>query len=316
MNSVEPQIERASRRAREFVLGAPDPVERELARAVGLGESPDPAAATAVAAGQLADGSWGGSLAATSRALLLLRRLGEDGASIASAQLWLRGRRRGRGGWTAGCDAARHARGVCHHFAGGFFAPAAGDGAPAVCRLAGGTRLEGEPASLALSCVALRAMLGWAGRDLDAGLHLRALRRLVLERSSLVDAGREPVATLAPMLSALAAGSDDDAAVWHGVLLVVRSQRADGSWPDVDPFSMVEALLAVSDGGYAGPALDRAIERAADLLAVTQRAEGGWERGGSGPSSTETASALTPDIIGWLALERAAATKHDRPVVH
>ena len=310
-------LELAARRAREYLLsGAAGPVERELARMQVERRPVEPAVRARVAADQLPDGSWKAGLGATARALLVLRLLAtERDETVQAGVAWMRQRRRSDASFVGGCDPERHAASLCAHRAGGFFAPTPSDGEPPTCWLLG-TRLEGRPAALALSCMALTAEAAWQAAELDAQLHAQVLRRLALERGSWMPPRSEPPAAFLAVIRALLELGGDDAAAWHGVMMVLRSQRGDGSWPEVDTFLVLDVLLRAAAAGYGGPSLDRSVRRAAELLAVTQRPDGGW--GADLPGSSEEAAAfgLTRDLIGWRALSYSTEAPSEPASIH
>lgn len=299
-------IERAAAVAREYLLsGTAGAVERDLVRVLVDARAADASVTRAIVADQLPDGSWRGGLGATARALLLLRLLGVEGdAVVGGGVAWLRRRRRGQPTYVSGCDRERHARGLCEHFAGGLFAPTASDGDPPVCWFLS-ARLEDRPAMLALSSMAQAAEAVWELEGQDARLHAAVLRRVVLDRPDLAAPSAVPVPAFLAAARCLLALPGDDAAVWHALVTTLRSQRADGSWPDVDTFVVLDVLLEAARRGYGGPSLDRAIGRAAELLAVTQQPGGGWGRDAPGAGLEAAAFGLPRDVVGLLALRQA-----------
>lgn len=301
----------AVQRAREHLLsGGAGPVAAGLARMRlegGPGAEAEGARATLEEA-QSEDGSWAGSLGATARSLLLLRGLGADAdASGQAGVAWLRQRRREGASYLAGCDAERHRQSLCGHFAGGLFAPTAADGDPPSCSLLG-VRVEGRAASLVLSCMALVAEEAWGAAARDAALHAAALRRMVLERDSWTSTASEPIPAFLAAVRALLPFGTDDGAVWHALVVTLRSQRADGSWPDTDTFLVLDVLLGAAARGYGGASLDRGLARAAELLAVTQQAQGGWSREAVGADLDSAAFGVPRDLVGLLALEHASGS--------
>lgn len=253
---------------------------------------------------QEADGSWGGDLLATAEALLLLSDLvsagapASEGEAVRRALSWLRGRRSAPGRFGDGCTAERHRLGFCHHFVGGFFAPVPPQATSKEVVLGSGARLRaGSAALLAASCVALQSVLRRGIDGVDAQLHLDALRRLIRldprEARALLPIEVLP-ATLAALVEAPAT-AENRAAIERGLGRIVQSQRADGSWPELDTFYILEVLLAAVERGYRKASLEAAIRRAAGLLAVTQQPDGTWERGAL-PRRT---------VIGWRTLRYA-----------
>jgi len=305
-------MERAVHRAREWLAQQGTALELAVARVLGV--SGLPRIEGQVPAGQLPDGSWDGSVGATARALIALAMLptrpslsGEAGAGL----MWLRRRRQGRGTWPR-CERGLHERRLCPHWAGGFFAPGGGDADPPRYRTLGGGAIEGVPATLALSALALAAEREWSEPGRDALLHADALRRLVADRSAWTQVDGEPAATLAPVVGALLRFGADDPVVWHALVLAERAQRGDGTWPDVDTFEMLELLLAAVRHGYRGPGIDRSIARGAELLVMTQQEHGGWGRGVEGPARF----GWSMDAVGAAALEHALRSTGSSSALH
>jgi hypothetical protein len=85
--------------------------------------------------------------------------------------------------------------------------------------------------------------------------------------------------------------------VLHGALTrLAGTQRADGSWPDADPFLIADVFLLAVHRGYGSPIFDAAIARTAGMLALTQHEDGSW-----GPA------AEPPRLLsGWRTLRYAA----------
>ncbi len=247
-----------------------------------------PADATLVAgwcatlvAGHGPDGSWKGSIARTAAALVRLRELGCEGASMepaAKAALdWLRTQAGRPGRFGDGCTPAAHGVGLCHHFAAGFYAPGPGDPVQEGPPLAGAG--PGAEQALVLSSAALRAVLVWGGTGTAVQLHIEALRRIL---SIWAAPEGEPVfsahaahAVLAALLEA--AGTERNVeAVAQGLTALARTQRGEGTWAGVDPFESMALLMRAVERGYAAPEMERSIERVAGLLTVSQRSDGRW----------------------------------------
>ncbi|HEY0303400.1 MAG TPA: hypothetical protein VGC44_00435 [Longimicrobiales bacterium] len=250
---------------------------------------------------QSVDGSWGGSLAVTAEALLLLSDLHVPArfvASVARATQWLRRRRKADGRFTEGCSPERHEQGICEHFAGGFFSP----GPPS--RDFGGTRLANgltfqtdADARLGLSCLALHAVRRWSKPTPDDLIHLDALARianLALKNGSPAVATSPLITVLSALTSAPRRGGFIHSL--HGALTrLARIQRADGSWPAADPFHVADIFLLAVHSGYGSPVFDAALTRTAQLFVLTQHPDGSWGPDG-GPARL---------LTGWRTLRYA-----------
>lgn len=233
------------------------------------------------------DGAWDGDLVATAQALLTLREL-KDAASlkeqdpaVGRALDWVRDRRGRPGAWTDGCDPGRHARGVCHHFAGGFFSPGPPDAGPMELVLpSGATVAADDVARFTASTIALRCMLVWRGVGTDARLHLGVLRPIVLARSDRPGAMPDALGTTALLeaLRTLVASPDpeDRAAVATALRVVAGTQRADGSWMEADPFHALAVFGEAFDAGITDERVTRALEYGARLLTASQHEDGSW----------------------------------------
>ena len=251
---------------------------------------------------QSADGSWGGSLAVTSEALLLLDDLhvpSRFATPVAKAEQWLRKRRRAAGRITEGCDPDRHKAALCEHFAGGFFSPGPPTRDFANTRLATGLVFKTDKdARLGLSALALHAVRRWSRCTMDDLNHLDALARLA---NKALRTSEEDIAmpTLLMVLAALTSAPrrPEFITVLHGALTrFARTQRADGTWPDADPFLAADVFLLAVHRGYGSPVFDAAIARTAEMLALAQHEDGSW-----GP-------AVEPPrlLLGWRVLRYAA----------
>lgn len=251
---------------------------------------------------QSPDGSWGGSLAVTAEALLLLDDLhvpSRFATPVARAEQWLRKRRRASGRYTEGCDPDRHKAALCEHFAGGFFSPGPPSKDFSNTRLASGLVFPTDrDARLGLSSLALHAVRRWSRCTTDDFSHLEALARIA--NSALrghSSAWKMP--TLIMVLSALTSAPRRPGfiIVLHGALTrLAGMQRADGSWPDADAFLVAEVFLLAVHRGYGSPVFDAAIARTAEMLALVQQEDGGWG-----------ATVEPPRLLsGWRTLRYAA----------
>lgn len=267
-----------------------------------------------IRADQQRDGAWGGGLIPTAETLMRLAELLSSGASPASdstvtrAMTWLRQRRGSPGRYGEGCTPERHRLGFCEHFLGGFFAPTPPVDSPgqAFTIDCGASFGAGPAGALVASCRALRARLAWGFQSHDDRAHFDGLRRILMaepysnEEIAPIDALPELLLTLleAPRTE------PNMYAIRHGLERLVPTQRADGSWPELEIFHVLEALLAAADLGYDVEGLGAAIRRSAGLLAVSQHDDGSWERNPLPRRSR----------IGWRALKHAAANMENAPV--
>ncbi len=251
---------------------------------------------------QSADGSWGGSLAVTSEALLLLDDLNVPSrfaTPVARAEQWLRKRRRAPGRFTEGCDPERHAAALCEHFAGGFFSPGPPSRDFANTRLSSGLVFATDrDARLGLSSLALHAVRRWSRCSTDDLSHLDALSRIA-QRALRPKGMAVALPTLIMVLAALTSAPRRPhfIIVLHGALTrLAGTQRADGSWPDADAFLAAEVFLLAVNRGYGSPVFDAAIARTAEMLALAQHDDGGW------------GAAVEPPrlLSGWRTLRYAA----------
>lgn len=301
-------VERALARLEAAFLDSTG-AEAQLARRESGRDDPQARAArtAALVQAQQPDGSWGGSLTDTAELLLLLAELcdGEPDDDVAAAARhgmdWLRGRRGRPGRYGDGCSPERHRLGICEHFLGGFFAPEPPIPADRDLPLPCGAHIPAGPETrLVASCLALRSMLRWGRCGHDERLHLDGLRRLLA-----IDADRDGTsiavdAVPAMLLALLEAPADPENPADHertarALERIAGTQRADGSWPELDAFYILDVFVAAVDAGLRSPALLAAIRRSAELLAVTQQPDGLWER------------EATPrrKLIGWRALRTA-----------
>lgn len=230
------------------------------------------------------DGAWGGELLATARALLLLHELRQAAAlkeqdpAIGRALDWVRDREGRPGAWTDGCSPDRHRRGLCHHFAGGFFSPAPPDASLGEVDLPEGARTSGETESrFAVSAVALRCTLLWLGEGTTARVHLDALHRVVRLWPEAPPDGLTTTALLAAVHALLGSETERDrGAAETAVRIVAGRQRGDGSWLDADPFHALAVFGTAAAAGVGGDRAERALGHGARLLVAAQREDGSW----------------------------------------
>jgi hypothetical protein len=312
-------LERARDLAGEHLFALPDPegilARREAGRPDPQDERRLAVLLDALGRAQHADGSWEGGLIPTATTLLLLRELFPDGdpaGVVAGAAVdFLRARRGAPGRYGDRCTPVDHAAGLCHHFLGGFFAAApAGAPLPEVV-LPSRARVQRDPDTrLAASALALEAVLRWGILDRDTAIHLEGIRHMLRLADRLDDDRLVPAARVAALAALLAAPATTDGAAVAGVAIgmILRTQRADGSWPGTDAFQVLELLRAAgapAQGGHAchNAGIDAAIARAAEMLALTQQRDGTWDRG-AGPRRT---------LIGWRTLRHATRAAGTTP---
>jgi len=71
---------------------------------------------------------------------------------------------------------------------------------------------------------------------------------------------------------------EDVVSAAEGIACLVRTQRADGTWHGVGLYDALDTLLLGVARGYRVPEVDAALLRAAELLAISQKADGSWGR--------------------------------------
>lgn len=231
--------------------------------------------------GQAPDGSWAGDVLLTATALVELAELEwalvpgrdpvelEPDGQVPAGLAWLAALRDGPGRFGEDCSEAWHRQGLCSHVLTGFHAPPAGRGS-----------VDADTLVVA-SARATRAALAWGqhGPALDA--HLDSLHRVI---SHWAWPGGEPllqprsgVAALGAVLEAWRQPEDVVSAA-EGIACLVRTQRADGTWHGVGLYDALDTLLLGVARGYRVPEVDAALLRAAELLAISQKADGSWGR--------------------------------------
>jgi hypothetical protein len=286
-------VERALMRVQSHLLASDSPEACVLASELRGEHRRVGSVVAGILAGRAPDGSWAGELDSTAAALLLLadvdpaaQRRGVARA-VQEGVAWVQSKRGTEGRYGEGCDAARHAEGLCHHFLGGFFG--FGHGVPS-SPLA--------ESRLIASCEALRALLRWRPPAGDDALHLDGARMLLERWTRWDERPPRPAGYLAALGLIVSAPRDParDAAAEHALGIVSRAQRGDGSWPDADPFAVLEVVDLAFRGERRGAPLSSMLERGAGLLAATQNEQGGWGRG------APHADLLT----AWRTLRRAA----------
>lgn len=185
---------------------------------------------------------------------------------------WLLGLVGKPGAFGEGCTAARHARRVCEHFLGGFFAvaPPAQRVAPATLPNGKVYRIESQ-ARFATSVWALEVATE-GGRSHDPGVqkHLDSFAHLVIEWDRWDEFLPPDLAFNA--ISALGVAPERWRPVLESLLrIVAHHQAADGTWPRVDFFNALAGLARVDH-----PLVLPMIERALPGLIQRQRDDGSF----------------------------------------
>jgi hypothetical protein len=169
----------------------------------------------------------------------------EDSPAVGRPVAWLLDLQDRPGSFHDGCDRERHARQLCQHFVGGFFAPA-----PPAQRLAPVTLPTGKvfrvesAARFAISCLALRAVIraGYGERP-SVKQHLQSLARIAEQWTEWT--GYFSPDTVVAGLHALAvAGSAYRSIVDKLVGVITTNQGIEGEWTGADLFQVLDALLA------------------------------------------------------------------------
>ena len=244
------------------------------------------------------DGAWDGDLLATVEALMTLREL-RDAASLQELDPaigrgldWIEDRRGRPGTWTEGCTPERHRRGLCHHFAAGFYSP--GPGVLSAVELHAGAPAAGDAeARLAISAAALRCTLLWRGLGTDARLHLEALGRIIDQWERSYGLTTTALLAAARALAASPRATDREMAT-RALGIAAGRQRADGSWPDADPFYAMAVLSDAVAAGIRDGRVGSMLDYGTRLLIAAQHGDGSW-----GPVHGPRRA-----LIGWRTLRQ------------
>jgi hypothetical protein len=217
------------------------------------------------------DGSVGGSLVRTARAVIELAELDDRSPALDRMTGWLLARQNQPGAFHEGCTAARHQHGACEHFLGGFFSPAPPSRRAVPVELPNGRvyRVESQ-ARFAASCLALEAVVR-AGRRFEPAVerHLDSFGALVEEWSGWGDFLVPDLAFGA--IGALGAARDRWTPILTALVDVAEAhQMPDGTWPAVDFFHALGGLA------QAGAAAEGALGRARPTLLQRQRDDGSF----------------------------------------
>jgi hypothetical protein len=301
-------VDRTLAAAQAWLAGQEAPESVIATHEAGLATSNDGARrwVARILSEQDATGAWGGELLTTAEALLTIHelraagRVAEQDPAIGRAHDWIASRRNVAGSWADGCSPDRHRQGLCHHFIGGFFAPAPPDVPYADARLQSGARLSGDSeVRLVSSVTALRCTLSWGIRERDDTLQLAALRHLVRTWGEDPGAGLSTGSLLAAVHALIVSGTveDGEAAEW-GLRLICGKQRGDGSWVETDAFQALAVISAAVDAEVCVDLMRRALWHGARLLIATQQDDGSW---GADHGARRA-------LVAWRALRRLEPT--------
>jgi hypothetical protein len=214
------------------------------------------------------DGSLGGAFVSTAWAIVELHDLGGDQAATAKLAAWLLARQDAPGSFGEGCTPPRHSARICEHFMKGFFAVAAPTERVAPLTLPTGKVIRSEgTARFAASCLALRAVI-LAGHRSHPGVE-NHLQSLAVAATGPLPTDHYPMELVAASLSTLAhAGQVEGATVTYRDVLLKR-QTEDGTWPGLDSFMALEALMVEGSERALG-----AVRKAIPSLLAGQRRDG------------------------------------------
>ncbi|UCF18391.1 MAG: hypothetical protein JSU87_10590 [Gemmatimonadota bacterium] len=223
---------------------------------------------------QGADGSWNeGDLAVSSEAIWSLLDLGltPDTQAVARGLDWMYGQRDQDGSYGVGCTPARHEQGICEHFVSGFFSLGPADEPQEIVLSNGQAVTSDVGARLLASERALRSALRANPHDARSAASIAGLRGLPLY---LDYGGSFTPAVLVGAIQALAwARGVGMTELEAGLESLAAAQDSDGTWPNVEFFFVVEALLEVKHR-----AASEMLKRVAPRLLETQHKYGAWGR--------------------------------------
>ena len=225
-----------------------------------------------LASGLRADGTVAGGAVPTIWRVHELLDLGEpkDSPAIARAMAWLLDQQDRPGSFHDGCDRARHARQLCHHFLAGFFSPGPPAQRLAPVTLPTGKVFRVEPAArFAISCLALRTAHR-AGRGDRPAIkrHIQSLAR-ISEQWTEWNGYFSPDTVVAGLHALAVAGPEHRDIVDRLVGVVTSNQGIEGEWAHADLFHVIDALLAAGT-----LEAQVTVRRAATALAARQRTDG------------------------------------------
>lgn len=217
------------------------------------------------------DGSVSGAFVATAWRVIELVELGGSNAAARSAA-WLLERQGAPGNFGEGCTPPRHAAQACEHYIGGFFSVADWTVRVAPLTMPTGKVLRSERAArFAASCLALRAVtVAGHGANPAVRRHVESLSTLVVAQPLPSDhLTLEMLTIVLSTLARCAAPADSTRTALRDMM--VHRQRNDGTWPGLDHFLALEAVLA--DGQSSST---EALRRAVPHLLGMQRPDGSF----------------------------------------
>ncbi len=220
------------------------------------------------------EGSWAeGNLASTAEAIWQLLDLGTstDFQPFARGVGWLYGQLDAEGSYASGCTPARHEHKTCEHFLRGFFSPGQPNEALEIHLPNGQSVTSDVPARLLVSERALRSVLRADPRDPRSADAVRGMTSVPLYDDY---GGTFTPAVLVGAVQALAwSGEQDDGKLAVGLATLAAAQQEDGSWPNVEFFFVMEALLETRH-----PLADEMLKRAVHKLLDSRHKNGTWGR--------------------------------------
>ncbi len=231
------------------------------------------------------------SIVETAEAIWRLLDLGlnPDAGAIKHAINWLHERRDAPGAYGEGCTPSRHEQQICEHFIGGFFSPGPPDRSMEITLPNGQTVGSDAGARLLISERALRSILRADRRNPQAQASIDGLKGLPLY---LEYGGNFTPAVLVGAIQALGwAGPAHRNVVEAGLETLADNQEKDGTWPNVEFFFVLEALLEAHH-----PLAERLMLKALRRLLDTQYNYGAWGR----------VYQVAQTRVGMLVLERIA----------
>ena len=220
------------------------------------------------------EGSWDeGDLVQTAEALWQLMELGlrPEAPATSRALEWMYSRRDLDGAFGHGCTPSRHEQQLCEHYLSGFFSPGPAAETQEITLPSGQAVSSDIGARLLASERATRTALRAKPDDSRIASSVLGLRGLPLY---LEYGGNFTPAVLVGAMQALAwTRGEILAEVNAGLETLAANQDADGTWPNVELFFVLEALLEVKR-----PRADELLAKAVPRLLDSQHKNGSWGR--------------------------------------